>query len=236
MNSLVSVVMPAFNTVEYLSEAIDSILAQTHKNLELIVVNDGSTDSTDTLMQWYVKQDKRIQYVKTENQGIAKARNTGLKLAKGDYIAVMDSDDVCMQERLQIALKTLEKTNADIFYSAYARADERGNVQDGISPIPPADLSAKELQKDQQIPHVTIVAKKKCFDENPYDDRLTVNDDYDLVWRWYVAKYEFCMSKEPLVLVRYHSTSTSATRDKEVKGHTRRLLRQIESYIKSGGR
>ena len=93
MNELVSIVVPIYNVEKYLSKCIDSLISQTYKNLEIILVNDGSTDQSGEIAQQYAKQDSRIRYIVQKNKGLGGARNTGLEYAKGNYILFIDSDD-----------------------------------------------------------------------------------------------------------------------------------------------
>lgn len=223
---LISICMPTRNVVEYLPDCIRSIQAQTYKNWELIIVNDGSTDSTADLLDYYQRQDSRIGVFHLPHRGIAASRNQAGAIANGDYIAVMDSDDVMYKSRLTIALATLAKKKADVFYSAYYRMNEAGKIQDGI--IPPQEFSyqktkVEDILATQLIPHVTIIAKRQCFIDHPYNEKHRVNDDLGLVLSFWKANYRFCMSKHPLVAVRYHEKSTSATKDKEVKKVTAEL-------------
>lgn len=213
---MISVCMPTFNRAEYLAEAIDSVLNQSYKDFELIVVNDGSTDSTDSLMEHYLKLDKRIVYVSTKNHGIAKARNYAVSLSKGQYVAVMDSDDLMGPDRLKKQLKELEK-GFDVCYSSYLRADEKATVIDGIKPPKPSEITKETLLKDQGIPHVTIMAKKECFTSHPYLDKYKVNDDYQLVVDWIKAEYKMVRISDPLMIVRFHTHNTSRTQWEEIK-------------------
>lgn len=106
---LISVIMPTYNVERFVEEAIKSILCQTYKNIELIVVDDCSTDKTYEKLQMLAKEDSRIQlYRNSENQKICKTLNTALKYANGKYIARMDGDDVCSPERLQILKQYLD--------------------------------------------------------------------------------------------------------------------------------
>ena len=89
----ISVIMPAYNMAQYIARAIDSVQAQTHENWELLIIDDGSTDTTVAVAQGYAQNDARIRIICQENQGVAAARNTGLDHAAGDYIAFIDSDD-----------------------------------------------------------------------------------------------------------------------------------------------
>ena len=91
---LVSVIIPAYNAGLYIEETVRSVLAQTHKNLELIIINDGSTDNQDVIINKLLSEDKRIQYITQKNAGVSAARNHGYKLSKGEYLGFLDADDI----------------------------------------------------------------------------------------------------------------------------------------------
>ena len=103
---LISVIIPTFNRVEFISEAIDSVLSQTYSNFEIIVVDDGSTDNTKQLL---TKYGSRITYDFQENKGVSSARNKGLDIAKGEWIAFLDSDDIWLPEKLSLQMQDLEQ-------------------------------------------------------------------------------------------------------------------------------
>lgn len=107
MQPEVSVILPAYNAERFLKEAIDSVLEQTYSNFELIIINDGSTDNTDAIIQSY--SDPRIVYIKQENQGLARALNNGIAKARGNFIARMDADDICMPTRFEKQVKYLQR-------------------------------------------------------------------------------------------------------------------------------
>lgn len=224
-----SFVLPTFNRVEYLAECIDSVIGQTYSNWELIVVSDGSTDSTDTLLKFYVEKDNRIKYFpRKENKGIAYTRNEGIRHSEGEYIAVLDSDDLCGPDRIKRQVKELQK-GFDVCYSSYLRADENATVIDGVRAPKPKELTKENLLKDQGIPHVTITAKRECFVDHPYKDKYRVNDDFDLVYEFVKAGYKMVMISDPLVIVRFHETNTSRTeweRIKEINEEVRERIRQ----------
>lgn len=222
--------MPTYNRAEYLAEAIDSVINQSEKNWELIVVDDGSTDSTPTLLKYYTDLDPRIKYFRTANQGIAKARNYAVSLALYDVIAVMDSDDLCGPDRFRRELKEIKK-GTDVVYSSYLRADENATVIDGVRAPKPALLTKENLLVDQGIPHVTVMAKAKCFTEHPYRDQHEVNDDYQLVVDWVEAGYKMSMISDPLMIVRFHENNTSRTeweRIKEINEEVRKGIRESQ--------
>ena len=105
---MISVVMPSYNRAAYLPEAIESIRRQTYKDWELIIVDDGSTDSSEFVYKYYKNLDKRIKIVRIPNSGISAPRNTGIAHANGEYIAVMDSDDISSPDRLEKELKAIK--------------------------------------------------------------------------------------------------------------------------------
>lgn len=123
--TLVSVIMPAFNCEKYISKSIDSVHHQTHKNWELIIVDDNSSDNTASIATEYTKKDSRIRVIhQIPNAGCAQARNLGISEAKGKYIAFLDSDDIWVAEKLEKQLSLLNEKKAKIVYSSYDFIDE----------------------------------------------------------------------------------------------------------------
>jgi glycosyltransferase involved in cell wall biosynthesis len=116
---LVSVIIPVFNVQRYLREAIDSVLNQTYRKLEIIIVDDGSTDTSGDICDQYLR-DKRVKVFHQENRGLGGARNTGLNNASGEYIVFLDSDDAFRLDAIYSMVKVLNRDNADIVISGYA--------------------------------------------------------------------------------------------------------------------
>lgn len=128
-DDLVSVVIPTFNRAYCLPGAIDSVLAQTHGDIELIIVDDGSTDGTEGLLQKKYAGDRRIRYLRQENQGVSAARNLGLARAKGHYIALLDSDDVWMPWKLELQIAGLRHfPDAGMIWTDMQAIDATGAV------------------------------------------------------------------------------------------------------------
>lgn len=111
---MISVIITAYNIENYISQCLDSILGQTYEDLEIIVVNDGSTDRTESILQKYVRADHRIRMISQENQGAGIARNMGLEQASGEYTAILDGDDFFETHMLEHALEKMESEQADI--------------------------------------------------------------------------------------------------------------------------
>ncbi len=112
---LVTLIVPAYNAGTYLRECVDSILAQTHRNLEVIIVDDGSTDTTAACADSYAKADDRVRVLHKPNGGLSSARNAGLDMARGGFIGFVDADDALHPRFVEIALHEMARTGADIF-------------------------------------------------------------------------------------------------------------------------
>lgn len=113
---LVSVVMPVYNTEDYVAESIDSILAQTYTTIELICINDGSTDSSESILRQKEHEDNRVSVYTTQNRGVSAARNLGMAKAKGSYLHFMDSDDMLIPTAIETMVKNLEETDAPVCF------------------------------------------------------------------------------------------------------------------------
>lgn len=122
--ALISVIIPVYNVEEYLRECIDSVLAQTYKNFEIILVDDGSTDSSGKICDEYAEKDSRISVIHQKNGGLSVARNTGSDASSGDYVYFLDSDDYIDKNALKTLLIIAQKDNSDIvFFDAVSFAD-----------------------------------------------------------------------------------------------------------------
>ena len=114
MEALVSIIIPIYNVEKYLEKCIKSIINQTYRNLEIILINDGSTDESANICEKYKNQDNRIVFINKKNGGAASAKNEGLKVAKGDYITFVDSDDFIELDMIEYMVNTIKKYNSDI--------------------------------------------------------------------------------------------------------------------------
>lgn len=133
---LVSVIMPAYNAEEYISEAVQSVMAQTYTNWELLILDDCSTDGTADKARCFSDLDPRITlYSNPKNIGVALTRNKGMALAKGSWVALLDSDDIWHKDKLEKQLVAAENTGADIIYCSYSLMDKNGeHLSDFIVP------------------------------------------------------------------------------------------------------
>ena len=122
----ISVIIPIYNVEDYLPQCLDSVIHQTHENLEIILVNDGSTDSCTKICDEYAAKDNRIKIINQENGGLSVARNTGIRTATGDYIAFIDSDDWIVPNFCEILLITALENNAEMVECGFTKF-ENGN-------------------------------------------------------------------------------------------------------------
>ena len=120
MNILLSVIIPVYNLEKYIDKCLDSLLAQTYSNLEIIVVNDGSTDKSLSILIEYKKKDSRIQIIDKQNEGVSKARLDGMKRATGQYIGFVDGDDIVEKDMFELLMNNAIKYNADISHCGYS--------------------------------------------------------------------------------------------------------------------
>ena len=116
--TVISIIIPAHNAVAYIHEALDSVLNQTYPDIEIIVVNDGSTDETESVVQEYVARfPNKVRLYSQKNKGQASARNVGIRNSYGAYIAFLDADDTWMSEKLEQQMRILKMSGADICYA-----------------------------------------------------------------------------------------------------------------------
>lgn len=125
---LVTIVVPMYNVEKYIEKCIDSLTNQTYKNIEIIIVNDGTKDNSLTIAEEKAKEDNRIKIISQSNQGLSAARNMGIDNASGDYICFVDSDDFVHPDYIKLLLETILKNNADISVCDFFYIDDKGNI------------------------------------------------------------------------------------------------------------
>jgi len=212
---LVSVIIPTYNKSQYLREAIKSVLNQTYKNIEVIVVDDGSTDNTKEIVESF--NDSRIIYIFQENKGPAIARSTGIKKAQGEYIAFLDSDDLWLKEKLKRQLDFMEK-NSEVGLmgtGCYEITDKGKIIGKKIFPIKNKILQ-KDLIKYNPFIQSSVMAKKEVFDKVGlwYDEKFRESEDYEL-WLRIAGNYKIGNLAELLVMKRYYRDGLSPAKDRE---------------------
>ncbi|MGK7951999.1 MAG: glycosyltransferase [Xenococcaceae cyanobacterium] len=203
----VSVIIPAYNGDRYISEAIDSVLAQTYTHYEIIVVDDGSTDNTSQVVKAY---GDRVRYIYRENQGVASARNLGIEKAEGEYIAFLDADDFFLPEKLAKQITCFEADSAlGMAISGWRLVDAGGNKISDAMPWKYArelNLATAVLHKPAR-PSATVVRRSWCKKIDGFDTSLASAEDLDFLLRLILAGCKATWLPEILTCYRQHSGS-----------------------------
>lgn len=204
----VSVIIPAYNAMRYLPETLESVLNQTFKDFEVIVVNDGSSDETE---QWVGRvSDSRVRLISQANQGASKARNTGIANARGEYIAFLDADDLWAPTKLEKQVALLDShEKAGLVYTWVESIDQNG-VSRGRILQPSAEGQIWETLLLHNVVECgsTPLVRRSCFDRvGLFDERLTNVEDRDMWLQIAAHHYDFLVVKEPLVYYRQHPNS-----------------------------
>ena len=133
-NSLISIIIPVYNVEQYLGKCLDSVISQTYKNLEIILVDDGSTDNSGKICDEYALKDNRIKVIHKKNAGVSIARNTGLNITRGDYIGFVDGDDYIECDMYETLLKKILETNSKLVVCNWFEGTENNWVENKIFP------------------------------------------------------------------------------------------------------
>ncbi len=197
----VSVIVPTYNTIAYLPDAIESILQQTFEDFEILLVNDGSTDST---AEWAKKiTDPRVRYIEQNNQGLSAARNTGLDLAQGRYVAFLDADDVWEPTKLDKQVALLE-TNPDIgmVHSWVWFMDGEGRSTGRIWKTQAEGMALAHLLQRNDVAVLSALVRRECFTRiGGFDIALRSLEDWDL-WLRLAVNDSIAVIREPLAYYR----------------------------------
>ena len=202
---MISIVLPSFNRAQVLSKAVESILRQTYKDFELIIVDDGSTDNTADVVKNF--NDDRIVYVRQENAGACVARNNGIEHSRGEYIAFQDSDDIWHEDKLEKQLTTLRNTGADVVFCRMNRMSGGKNVGLVSDYFHEGFLSKEELP--MSIGTQTLVGKSIVFKQEKFDPEMPRFQEFELLVRAQKNYSIYCM-EEPLVDYHLQNDSISA--------------------------
>jgi glycosyltransferase involved in cell wall biosynthesis len=223
--SLVSVVMPAYNAAATLARSIESVLAQTRAELELIVVDDCSTDATPALIADYARADARVRsHRQAANAGVAAARNSGIELARGSHVAFLDSDDWWHPRKLELQITQMQRAGASISYCSYRRVAESGEELSVIHP--PSRLTHADMLRSNFIGNLTGVYAREL---GPAAFMAIGHEDY-VFWLQMIRRAGSALRiehDEPLAsyLVRDGSVSSNKLR---AAGWQWRIYRDIE--------
>lgn len=229
---LTSIILPVYNSESYITECINSVLDQTYKNFELVICDDASSDNTYLLLKNF--KDPRIRLYRNEkNLGISATLNKLLNLATGQYIAIMNSDDLMMPNRLQLQTDFLLNNRHIDLLGGELKIYYQNNHASKHNYFKKLKTThheiAKQLEHSTAIDHITLMAKAEVFKTVKYNELLPAAVDLDFQLRALDAGYKFHNLKEVLCIYRIHNSSTGTIRrDKQLKSAYYAHLHHIE--------
>lgn len=211
---MVSVIMPTYNDAHYIGQAIESVMAQSYRDWELIVVIDGSTDNTEEIVKEYADRDSRVRYIADTNHGVAYARNTGISAARGEFIAFLDSDDYYSSEFLNKMVDFASQfSKDDFFYTSFFRVYENGDIK-------PAEIRKVEgkwdsfIEKGYDLRLVfdirSVFIKKRLLDKYNihFDEGIIMSEDTGFFMKILTVASSRCLEDH---LAYYRIRANSAT-------------------------
>ena len=226
----VSVIMPAYNVASFIAEALDSVFAQTYRDFEVIVINDGSPD-TDVFEHVLEPYLERIVYIKQQNRRAAGARNTGIRQARGEFLAFLDSDDSWTPDNLVSQMKLFEETPwldmvyADAFYHP---ASLGKRYMDACPSHSPVTLEALVLEQCHVCVSCTVAHKRIIVDAGLFDETLPRCDDYDLWLRVACRGAKIFFHRKPLGWIRPERPGSLGESDLKVHEADLEIFRKLE--------
>ncbi len=229
----VSIIIPVYNC-PYVDQAIESALAQTHPNVEIIVVNDGSTKHMDKME----KYKKNVTLIHKQNGGTASALNAGIRHSSGDYISWLSADDIYYPEKTAKQLKFMKEKQIAVCYSGFVHIDETGKITSNVLGlhVPNRLAFLRAMKSYCPVNGCTVMLKKEVFKNcGLFNTAFPYAHDYDM-WLRVVQRYEFHLFPEPLVKYRVHPEMGTVKHEKEVllevnqlKNKYRHVLNQLIS-------
>lgn len=232
MSDLVSVIMPVYNSERYVGEAIDSFINQTWTNKELIIINDCSTDSSRDVIKMY--NDPRITIIDNEsNRGVAFSRNRALRVARGEYITLLDSDDMMHPKKIQKEVEYLQNNQYDVVFTDTTLIDQHGKpIQNTNSEYVSSSLFLPMMLFRNVITPApaTCLYKRKCFINNQYNEDLRHAEDYELNLKL-AFTHRFGYISEPLYYYRRHTNNLSNQHNTHLKNELNIITQLKEKEV-----
>lgn len=235
MRTVISVIVPVYNTEKYLRECIDSILMQTFTDFELLLINDGSTDGSGAICDWYAANDSRVRVFHKANGGVSSARNEGLSHVRGEWIAWVDADDTILPDMFFNLIKAAEEKDADIAYCDFISDDFRSYM--------PSDTTDKLTFINEYLfaPIQSLcitLCKTKVYTENGVKFLETSNLGEDLLVTSKLYFYSNRRAYVPQTLYQYRRTDGSMTLSGSTSKRVSELIDNIyalESFFRRNG-
>lgn len=234
-----SIIMPVYNGQKYLEESIKSILNQSYRDFEFIIIDDGSTDNSINIIKNYAKKDKRIRYISRENRGIVSTLNECIKLSKGKYIVRMDADDISNTNRIEKQYNYLKKNNLEIvFTNIEVIGDIKLYDKKTVENIHNNwDCSVERFMYGYLFCHPTAFIKKSIFNKiGMYDERYKYCEDLELWFRAYKNRIRIGKMDEKLLKYRKHKESkTYKDRFAYIEDYFKMRIEFVQDTIENNG-
>lgn len=246
----VSVIIPVYNVENYLSQCMESVLNQTYSNLEIILVDDGSTDSSGIICDSFAKKDERIRVIHKENGGLSSARNAALNVATGEYICFIDSDDFVDIHLISESVAKIEETHADVCMFSHYTYDGK-NSKEHLRPLDKDEYLVDEIrnkiipmfigQKDAKGEHLLgfvccQLFKKDAIGKQRFkSEREYYAEDVVFDLEFYIRAKTMCVLNKPLYYYRYVASSLSNGYRKHLFDKFSCLLTFKQEFVKEHG-
>ena len=225
---LISVIIPIYNVQNYLEDCITSVLNQTYPNVEVILVNDGSTDRSSEICEYYSAQDERIIYISQENKGLSGARNRGIEESNGDYVVFIDGDDVMDSQQLTLLYEKLVEYDADIAIGSYHQYSEQDGCfyihftdEDYIEKLYFRDELIDDLPELEKIDVSFVTAWGKLFKKHLFNHvKFPLNklsEDVFVMYKLFLQCEKIIFVKKSLYTYRRHNTSIMGSKFSELQ-------------------
>lgn len=226
MNGLVSIITPTYNSAKYIAETYESVQSQTYQNWEWIIIDDGSSDETEIIVNSIKEKDKRIQFYKLEkNSGPAIARNTGIEKAKGNYLTFLDADDIWFPNFIENSIATIKEIKIPFVFSSYRRSNE--NLEFVYSDfIVPQKVTYTDILKSNSISCLTAFLDIKTLGKK-FMPIIRKRQDMGL-WLQYLKEIPYAYGiQEPQAIYRIRENSLSRKKSDLIK-YQWQFYREVE--------
>lgn len=228
---VISVIMSVYNGEKFLVDAIESILNQTFRNFEFIIVNDGSTDTSLTIIEKYAKRDCRIRLISRENKGLTVSLNEGIASARGEWIARMDADDISLPDRFKKQIAWLEKTGADICGGGIKLIGTWSNrVRQSYES---SNAIALKLLFGSSFAHPTVIFRSSIARKNPYNEKAHYVEDYELWTRFATLGVKMTNCPEVVLQYRIHSQQVTERKQQQQRDNMRYIFKKYSTSFLS---
>lgn len=218
MNPLISIIIPIYNAEQYLERCLASVVNQAYKNIEIILVNDGSSDDSPLICDKWRLKDTRIKIIHQKNQGVSVARNNGLKICKGNYVSFIDSDDIIDSNFINDAVYIINKENSDFIHFNHQNFKTTSDIQY----VKTNELNYKKISNEEAIKTLFIDNKKSVVWGNVYSINLFQNlyfeEDYEYAEDMFIIHKLYSKAKNIIFIDKksyfYNQTGESLVRSK----------------------